>query len=254
MMKNPPLFSVASFALMGLYAPARASILGTAGSFAVLGGSTVTNTGSTVLWGDLGVSPGSAITGFGPVDSGPGIVNGVVHASDGAALQAQADLTSAYNAIAGETPTQDLTGQNLGGLTLTQGVYRFASSAGLTGALTLDAQGDPNARFDFLIGSTLISASNSSVHFINAGGGANVYWQVGSSATLGTGTAFAGHVMANASITLTTGASILDGNALARNGAVTLDSNAITAAPVPEPVSGLIVLAGLVAGRRRRAK
>ena len=128
---------------------------------------------------------------------------------------------------AGLAPTQNLTGQNLGGLTLTPGVYSFSSSAQLTGTLTLDAQGDPNALFVFQIGSTLTTASNSSVVFINGGQGNNTFWQVGSSATLGTGTAFTGNILALASITLTTGANIRCGRALARNGAVTQDHNNI---------------------------
>jgi type VI secretion system secreted protein VgrG len=254
MMKQPILASLASLTLLGLIANAGASILGSAQSYAVLGGSTVTNTGSSVLWGDLGVFPGTAITGFGPVDGGPGTVNGTIHAGDSAALQAQSDLASAYSLIAGQVATQDLTGLDLGGMTLTPGVYRFSSSAGLTGALTLDAQGDPNARFDFQIGSTLISASNASVHFINGGSGGNTYWQVGSSATLGTGTSFAGHILASDSITLTTGVSITDGNALARTGAVTLDSNMIKTEAVPEPVTILMLATGLIALRRRHQK
>ena len=133
--------------------------LGTAQSFAVLGGSTVTNTGPTIITGDLGVSPGTAVTGF-----PPGIVTGgTIHAADAVALQAQSDTTTAYNDLAGQACTIDLTGQDLGGLTLVPGVYCFSSSAQLTGALTLDAEGDPNAVWVFQIGSTLTTASNSSV-------------------------------------------------------------------------------------------
>lgn len=200
--------------------------LGTAQNFAVLGGSTVTNTGPSVVSGDVGVSPGSAITGF-----PPGIINGgSIHAADAVAAQAQSDLTTAYNVAAGTPCTADLTGVDLGGLTLAPGVYCFSTSAGLTGTLTLDLQGNPNSTFIFKIGSTLTTASGSSVVLINSGGTTcppNIFWQVGSSATLGTGSAFVGNILALTSITMNTGAS-LTGRALARNGAVTLDTNNIS--------------------------
>jgi hypothetical protein len=196
--------------------------LGVAAGFAVLGGSAVTNTGPTVVNGDLGVSPGTAITGF-----PPGIVNGTIHAADAVALQAQSDVTSAYNDLAGQACDFNLTGQDLGGLTLVQGVYCFATSAQLTGVLTLDAQGDLQAVWVFQIGSTLTTASNSSVDIINSGSECNVFWQVGSSATLGTDTVFVGNILALTSITLNTGAQ-MDGRALARNGAVTLDTNEVS--------------------------
>ncbi len=209
--------------------------LGTAESFSVLAGSTVTNTGPSVISRDVGASPGSAITGF-----PPGIVLGTIHAADAVALQAQSNLTIAYNAAAGLAPTQSLTGQDLGGLTLVAGAYNFSSSAFLTGTLTLDAQGDPNAEFVFQIGSTLVSASGSVVSLINGAEPCDVFFQVGSSATLGTDAEFAGNILALTSITLNTGAT-LDGRALARNGAVTLDSNVITTldcetVPVPRSV------------------
>ncbi|HZS35946.1 MAG TPA: ice-binding family protein [Polyangia bacterium] len=201
---------------------ATAPALGTLASFAVLGGSTVTNTNPTVVTGNLGVSPGSAVTGF-----PPGLViGGTIHAADAVALQAQVDDTTAYKAIAGLACDHDLTGQDLVGHTLIPGVYCFSSSAQLSGALTLDAQGDPSAAFIFQIGSTLTTASNASVRVINGGNGCNVFWQVGSSATLGTGTTFVGTILALTSITLTTGAS-LSGRALAQNGAVTMDSNTV---------------------------
>ena len=203
--------------------------LGTADSFAVLGGSTVTNTGSSTVNGDLGVSPGSAVTGF-----PPGLVNGTIHAADAAAAQAQADLTIAYNSAAGQACNTDLTGQDLGGLTLTAGVYCFSSSAQLTGAVTLDAQGDASAVFIFQIGSTLTTASNSSV-LLNGAQACNVFWQVGSSATLGTGTALMGNILALTSITLNTSATVVTGRTLARNGAVTLDTNTITLATCASP-------------------
>ncbi len=219
---------------------ATAPSLGTAKSFAVLEGSTVTNTGPTVVRGNLGVWPGSAITGF-----PPGIVvpPGTIHAGDAVAQQAQNNVTTAYNNLAGQPCDVDLTGQDLGGKTLTPGVYCFPNtSAQLTGTLTLNAQGNPDAVFIFQIGSTLTTASNSSVLVINGGSACNVYWQVGSSATLGTATAFKGNILALTSITLNTRADILPGRALARNGAVTMDDNRVsiegcappaTSTPVP---------------------
>jgi hypothetical protein len=200
--------------------------LGTAGSFAVLGGSAVTNTGPSVLNGDLGVSPGTAISGF-----PPGTHTGALHSADAVALQAQNDATAAYNALASQPCDRDLTGQDLGGLTLTPGVYCFSSSAQLTGALILNAVGNSSAVWVFKIGSTLTTASNSSVGFINGGSGpvCNLFWQVGSSATLGTTTAFKGNILASASITLNTNANLV-GRALALHAAVTLDSNNISGA------------------------
>jgi hypothetical protein len=199
--------------------------LGAADSFAVLAGSTVTNTNTpTMVHGDLGVSPGSAITGF-----PPGIVTGgMTHAADAVAMQAQGALTNAYNFAAGETCPNDLTGQDLGGKILTPGVYCFSSTAQLTGTLTLNALGDPNAVFLFQIVSMLTTASTSSVVFTNGGQGDSVFWQIGSSAILGTGTAFAGNILALTSITLDTGAHIECGRALARNGAVTMDNNRVS--------------------------
>jgi type VI secretion system secreted protein VgrG len=213
---------VAPFWVVGAYA----DILGTASSFAVLGGSTVTNTGSSVVNGNLGVSPGSAVIGF-----PPGIVTlpGIIHAADAVAATAENDLTTAYNTLAGLTVTSNLTGQDLGSLLnpLTSGVYKFDSSAQLTGTLTLDAQGAANAFWVFQIGSTLTTASASVVNIINGGPNEGLFWQVGSSATLGTTTAFEGNIVALTSITMNTGATISCGRALARNGAVTLDTNTI---------------------------
>jgi len=251
----------------GLRASAAGTVLlGTAGNFAVLAGSTVTNTGSSVInGGDVGVSPGTAITGIPPGVIVPPFTE---HAGDAVALQAEDDLTTAYNTAAGLAPTEDLTGTDLGGLTLTPGVYFFSSSAQLTGTLTLNDQGDPNAQFVFQIGSTLTTASNSSVFTINDGDstmpGCTVFWQVGSSATLGTGTDFEGHILALASITLNTGSNILDGSALARNAAVTLDDDSITncvastttttIVPLPNSAAlGLGLLPIMWLGRRRFA-
>jgi hypothetical protein len=230
--------------------------MGTAGSYAVLAGSTVTNTGSSVITGNPGVSPGCAITGI-----PPGIVHGTMNVCNAAAAKAQIDLTTAYNQGMGLSHTGILTGQDLGGKTLTQGVYFFATSAQLTGTLTLNNNGNRNAVFVFQIGSTLTTASSSSVVFTN-GLDKNVFWVVGSSATLGTSTKFAGNILALTSITLNNGASIVCGSALARNGAVTMDNNVITncgsrGVTTPEPGtiglmgSGLVILAG-VARRRMR--
>jgi hypothetical protein len=196
--------------------------LGTTDSFAVLAGSTVTNTGPSVISGSVGLDPGSAVTGF-----PPGLVlAGTTHVSDGVALQAKNDLITAYNDAAGRSSTATISG-DLAGRTLTPGVYTSASSLGLSGALTLDAQGDPSAVFVFQAGSTLIVGSGSLVNLIGGAQACNVYWQVGSSATIGTGAAFVGNILALTSISMTTGAT-LNGRALARDGAVTLDTNTIT--------------------------
>lgn len=213
--------------------------LGTAQSFAVLAGSTVTNTGLTVVTGDVGVSPGSAVVGF-----PPGLVmSGTIHAANAVAIQAQADLTAAYLSLASQGCTTDLSGQDLGGLTLIAGVYCFSSAAQLTGTLTLDAEGDPAAVFIFQTGSTLTTASGSSVSLVNGASTCNAFWQIGSSATLGTTSSFTGHILALTSITLNTGATVA-GSTLARNGAVTLDSNLVAAscAAVQPPVCPAITL------------
>lgn len=208
-----------------LASDAEAQILGTAEMFGVLAGTTVTNTGPSVIMGSVGVSPGNAIVGF-----PPGIVvpPGTINAGNAVAAQAQIDLTTAYNSLQGRPSQVDLTGQDLGGLVLGPAVYSFVASAQLTGVLTLDGQGNPASEFIFQIGSTLTTASNSAVLLINGANGNNVYWAVGSSATLGTNSVFAGNIVALTSITLNTGASITCGRALARNGAVTLDNNTIT--------------------------
>jgi type VI secretion system secreted protein VgrG len=156
------------------------------------------------------------------------MVGGSIHAADALAGQAQADTTTLYNSLAGQAcpAPNNLTGQDLGGLTKVAGVYCYSSSAQLTGTLTLDAANNPNAVFIFQIGSTLTTATNSAVRMINGGSPCNVYWQVGSSATLGTTTDFMGTIVALTSISLTTGARV-SGRALARNGAVTMDTNTI---------------------------
>jgi len=195
--------------------------LGTAARFGGLGGSTVTNTGATQVLGDVGVSPGVAVTGF-----PPGSLSGTIHAGDAVAAQAQQDVASAYNNAARQACDINLTGQDPGGQTLTAAVYCFTSSAQLTGQLTLDGQGNTNSVFIFQIGSTLTTASNARVVLINGAQPCNVFWQVGSSATLGTTTDFKGNILALTSITLNTGATV-HGGLYARNGAVTLDTNQI---------------------------
>lgn len=192
--------------------------------FAVLGGSTVTNTGPTTIKGNLGVSPGSALT-----DASGGLtVIGSVHLADAVAAQAQVDASKAYMNLAALLSTQDLSGLDLGGMTLTPGVYSFSSSAQLTGNLFLNFLNNPNSLFVFQVGSALTTASGSSVSVLNASTGGGIYWQIGSSATLGAGTAFKGNIIADQSITLVSGATILCGRAIALHGAVTMDNNTIS--------------------------
>lgn len=215
----------AAVALMAGSVPTMAQTitLGTASPFGVLGASAVSNTGPSVVIGDLGISPNNAssVTGF-----PPGQVIGTTHFADAVAVQAQLDVTTAYNTLAGRPCTTTVTA-DIGGTTLTPGVYCSTSTMGLTGTLTLDAQNNPDAEFIFQVGSAITTASNSTVRMINGGQNCNVYWQVGSSATLGTGTRFVGNVLALANITLTTGATS-SGRLLARTGAVTLDTSAVS--------------------------
>ena len=214
-------------------APPPPPAFGTACSFGILGGSTVTNVvgTATTVSGDVGVWPGSAITGFGP----PASITGTMHAGDATAQTAQGDLTTAYNSAAGAAGGAVLP-PDIGGVTLPPGVYKTTSaqpSLGITGNLTLDGQGDPNAVWIFQIVSTLdTAAGNSQVLLIGSAQSHNVIWQVGSSATLGTNTIFEGTIMAQASVTLTTGAT-LNGRALARTGAVTLDTNTVVVPSCP---------------------
>lgn len=214
-------------------AAAIAASLSTAANFAVLAGTTITNTGNSVITGDMGLSPGTLVSGF-----PPGLVSGTQHITDGEAAQAELDLTAAYLTTASEGPTQPISTIG-GGQTLSPGVYNSASSIQVNGALTLDGGGDPNAVFVFQAGSALTTGSASSVILTNGAQACNVFWQVTSSATLGTGSTFAGNILALTSITLTTGAT-LNGSALARNGTVSLDDNVITKAPCSSPTLGTV--------------
>lgn len=218
------LAAVFAFASVPVAAQAAPVNLATVGPFVALGGSTVTNTGPSVLNGDLGVAPGTSLVGFGL----PAVVNGATHNNNAVASQAQADLTAAYDVAAGQPvpPANELTGTNLGNRTLTAGAYRYTSSAQLTGSLTLDAEGDPNAQFVFEITSALTTAPASSVVLINGASPCNVFWQVGSSATLDTTTAFQGNLMALTDISLNNGASVI-GRVLARNGQISLINNVL---------------------------
>jgi hypothetical protein len=221
----PLLLTLAVASLLAVPATATAAqspvTLGTTVTFAVLAGSAITNTGPTTITGDVGLHPGTAYTGGAQVT-----LNGALHVTDAVALQAKNDLITAYNDAAGRTPVTRIPTQ-LGGRTLTPGVYDSASGTfQITGVLTLDSQGDPNAVFVFLTASTLITASDSTVNPINGARYCRIFWKVGSSATLGTNSHFVGHILANTSITANTAAWV-QGQLLAMGGAVTLDTNII---------------------------
>ncbi|HIJ86766.1 MAG TPA: DUF3494 domain-containing protein [Desulfuromonadales bacterium] len=208
-------------------------ILGSAQSFAALGAATVTNghsapNATTTIFGNLGVTPGSAITGFYPDGA---VSGGTIHTNDGVAQTALADARTAYNMLAGMAMTADYTGFILGSAghsTLTAGVYNFNSSAQLNGNLVLDFQNVSDADFVFNIGSTLTTASASRVSVINGNSTNGVYWRVGSSATLGSGSTFEGNILALASVGLDPTAQILCGRAVALTGAVTMTDNRIS--------------------------
>lgn len=201
-------------------------VLGSAARFTILAGSTVSNTGLTTITGEVGVSPGLALVGI-PAGT-------VVHAGDPVAALAQADTTVAYNRLAGLPCGTTLTGRDLGGMTLAPGVYCFTSSAQLTGTLVLDGQGQPNPVFVFQVGSTLVTSNISVVLLTNGARSCGVYWQAGSSATVGIGSNFSGNIIALGSVTLTTGVT-LHGRALARTGAVTMDTDSVSNSACPDP-------------------
>jgi hypothetical protein len=245
------LIAILVWSSLSFSAWAQVTLGPTVSTFAVLGGSTVTNTGATLIGGNLGLSPGSSITGF-----PPGLVNGTIHTTDAFAAQAQGELTTAFNTAMGlACPGGNvLTGVDLGGLTLTPGVYCFSSSAQLTGTLTLNALGNPSAEFIFQIGTALTTATSSAVVLINQAQPSSVFWELGTSATFGTTTSFVGNVMALASISFNNGVS-LQGRALARNGAVTLIGDTVSIqgvsvpgapAATPAPPSLILVTIGLI--------
>lgn len=250
---------------------ASASVLGSAGEFAILGAATVTNTGASTVNGDIGVYPGTAITGLGSI-----VHSGQVHAADAVAESAHADAALAYDSLRALGSTLNLSGQNLGDRTLTPGVYRFDTTAELAGVLNLDALGDPNAMFVFQIGSALTTASASVINVLNAGRNTGIFFQVGSSASLGSSSVFAGNILADQSVTFGASAMLLCGRALALNAAVTMDSNTVAndcssvagatdygsfgysggtgSGEVPEPATFAMMglgMVGLLAARRR---
>ena len=245
----PVLLSLALIVVMALPSISMAAEdpvdLGTTSSFAVLAGESITNTGSTTIsgdaGGDIGIYPGTSFTGQAQVTT-----TGTVYIATTEASVAQTDLVTAYNDAAGRTPVTTIPTE-LGGTTLTPGVYDSASGTfEITGTLTLDAQGDPNAVFIFQMASTLVTASGSNVSLLNGARYCRIFWQVGSSATLGTNSHFVGHIFALTSIAATTGATV-QGQLLARNGSVTLDTNTIinglcatispTSSPSPSPTT-----------------
>jgi type VI secretion system secreted protein VgrG len=246
-------YAIALLGAMVALPVSAASILGSSANFAVLG-STVTNTGATSILGDLGASSVTAITGVGTI-----ALTGMLHSGDPVAQQASSDAADAFAIFAALPTAIDLTGQDLGTFgTLTPGVYKFATTAQLTGALVLDFASNPGGSFIFLIGTTLTTASASSLTAVNGDAGSGLFFNVGTSATLGTGTVFTGNILAAQSITLNMGVHIVCGRAIALNAAITLDSNAVSsdcgagdfhsrgfsAAGVPEPASWAMMVAG----------
>lgn len=248
LVRRPTMLALASIGflaaatVLSVSQPASAGIvptvnLATAGNYSVLGATTVINTNLSVIGQSVGLSPGPSIVGF-----PPGIVlpPGTIQGADAVTGQAQSDLTTAYIDAAGRSVEFPNTNPDMVGLTLAPGVYAAASKAplSLSGELVLDGQGDPNAVFIFQTNSTLITSSGSSIRVINGASECNVFWQVGSSATLGSGSSFIGNILALTSVTVESSA-VVQGRALARNGAVTLDDNVFTAPScVPSTVPG----------------
>lgn len=221
-------FDAADAGLDGGHAPALA--LGTAATFALLASDTITNVSvTTAITGDVGISPGTAL-----VNLPPGQVTGTIHLDDSLATQAEFDLGVAYEDLVARPCQHTMSGVDLGGATLAPGVYCFAFAAAQSASdLTLDGQGDPNAVWVFQIGSTLTIANDAATKMTGSGNACNVYWQVGSSATINTGARFKGSILASASVTMLTGASVSPGRVMAETAAITLDSNAISSAGCP---------------------
>jgi hypothetical protein len=240
-MKTASLLTIAITAFASTQLPVHAQTivtLGTASTYGVLAGTTVTSTGLTVVNGNLGTSPGATVTGF-PA----GVVNGTIHAGDSAAAQAHTDLINAYNAVTGQSATTSGV-TAFATTTLTPGVYNSGASISLTGVLTLDGNNLASPVFVFQMGSTLLTNGSTSILLINGARAENVYWQVGSSATLGGGSTFVGNILANTSITLGSGATV-DGRLLAIGGALDLASNTITVpSAIPEPATTALLTAG----------
>jgi hypothetical protein len=235
---------LAATAVIGTFAtPVEAQSFGSAQNFAILAGTSISSTGATVINGDVGISPGIALTGF-----PPGIINGIVHKGDAVAAQAQADTSSLYSSLIARAYTQDLTGQNLGGRALTPGTYHFGAAADLNGTLTLDAGGDPNAVFVFQIGSSFTAETGSKVLLFSGTSMSHVFFAAGSSITLADESQVSGTIQAVG--TITAGSSTVDGRLFSNSGTVILNDTTITLvqagpASAPEPQSMAVLVLGL---------